>query len=292
MSKVETIRSKFKTIRDNTFLSLSNGDTTPTKKYLERMCHYWTTKGTDKLYMKTLIDTIKDFETHIPYIENKDIYHPKYNRFIEVFNVVELAKLAKFDKEFTREEHVDVIYETDSYLVVCPKTFKGSMKYGAGTRWCTAGKKYESTFKSYLKNNHLIYVINKSSNNSSNNKMALLQSKSKGIDGLVHDSPIIYKPDDSTTNIRWFTNNGWDEDELVKIFSHINLFKYKKDKFSQVKENVDSAIASISAINLIEIMNNINVLKNVDLIGGEEMKKHKNVIDDFVSKITELSKSY
>lgn len=292
MSKVDTIRSKYSSIRDTTFDNLSNGDTTPTKKYLEKMCQYWVSKGSTKLYIKTLILTINDFDKHLPYIENKDIYHPYYKEFSTLYNVVEQAKTSKFEKEFNREEHINVIYESEKYFALEPKTFQGSMKYGASTKWCTAGKSYESTFKNYQKHNHLIYVIRKDSKDTSRNKMAILIRTTKGIESLTDPFTHIYNPNDTTVNIDWFVRNGWDEDELVKILSHTRLYMYKKDKFNNLKDKVDTTINSISSINLIELMKNINILKNVDIVDNNEFDKHKKTIDDFVLKITEITKTY
>jgi len=292
MSKVDTLREKYKSIRNTTFKSLSDGDVTPTKKYLDRMCHYWVNKGINRLYLKTLISVIKDFDDHIHYIENKDIYHPYYNDFNKLLKVVEDAKFVKFEKEFNRDEHVTVIYESDNYLALIPKTFKGSVKYGSNTRWCTAGKNYEKTFKNYINHSHLIYLINKTNKNYKSNKMAILKPKNKGIEGICESDSRFYNPNDDCVNIRWFVNNGWDEDELVKIFFLINIELYKKDKFNLIKDKTKTTIKNISEINLIELVNNLNILTNVDLLCDREMEDHKKTINDFVSKITEITKIY
>jgi hypothetical protein len=290
MSKVDTIKEKYR-IRETSFNHFNEADKTPTKKYLDRMCYYWVNKGASKIYSKTIIEAIKDFEDLIPYLENKDIYSNYYNLFQNLIKEIDNAKSAKFEKEFKREEHIDVIYENDDYLVLFPKTFKGSMKYGAGTRWCTTGKQQETTFEKYRRAGNLIYVINKKMANSKTNKMAIYQKKNEGIETLF-DEFYIYNPNDDRAILRWFTNNGWDEDELVKIFSHIKLFIYKRNKFSSLKDKVTSSIKDISDINLIELINNLKVLNNVDLINDTELEKHKKTIDTFVSKITELTKSY
>ena len=290
MSKVDTIKEKYR-IRETSFNLFNEADKTPTKKYLDRMCYYWVNKGASKIYSKTIIEAIKDFEDLIPYLENKDIYSNYYNLFQNLIKAIDKAKSDKFEKEFKREEHIDVIYENDDYIALYPKTFKGSMKYGAGTRWCTTGKHQEATFKDYQKAGNLIYVINKKMDNYKTNKMALYQRKNKGIETLF-ESFSIYNPGDDSASLRWFANNGWDEDELVKIFSHIKLFIYKRNKFSSLKDKVTSSIKDISDINLIELINNLKVLKNVDLINDTELETHKKTIDTFVSKITELTKSY
>jgi len=290
MSKVDTIKEKYR-IRETSFNLFNEADKTPTKKYLDRMCYYWVNKGTSKIYSKTIIEAIKDFEDLIPYLENKDIYSNYYNLFQNLIKAIDKAKLDKFEKEFKREEHIDVIYENDDYLALFPKTFKASIKYGSGTRWCTTGKQQETTFNEYQRRGNLIYVINKKIPNPKTNKLALHQTKNKGIETLSEDI-YTYNSNDDRASLRWFVNNGWDEDELVKIYSHVKLFMYKRNKFSSLKDNVTSSIKDISDINLIELINNLNVLKNVDLINDTELENHKKTIDTFVSKIKELTKSY
>jgi hypothetical protein len=292
MSKVSTVREKYKSIRDTTFKSLSDGDVTPTKKYLERMCYYWVSKGKNKLYVSNLVNVIKDFDRYISYIQNKDIYSKEYETFHNLVKVVEDAKMLKFEKEFNRDEHVTVIYEDDTYLALLPKTFKGSMKYGANTRWCTSGKGYELTFKSYIKKANLVYIINKKNSDAKVNKMAMLIDRVKGIESLTEPLNQIYNTNDTLVQIRWFVNNGWNEDDLVKIITHVRLHCYKLNKFNSAKENVNNVVNAISSINLIALMNNIKTLKSVDMLDDEETKGYKKTIDDFLSKITELTYSY
>ena len=291
MSKVDIIRQKYPKIQQGTFNQLVNADKTSTKKYLDRMCHYWTTKGATRLYSAVLIRTIDDFDSLLPYIKNKDIYDRFYDRFDVLSSIVEQARIIKLEKEFTREGNVDVIYETDKYLVVKPLTFKASMKYGGNTKWCTAGRNYEKTFDNYVEKNHLIYILDKIETNNKINKIALLQEKSDGIESLCYNVMQFWNTADSSVHPTWFVKSGWNEDDLALIISHIRLYCYKQDRLDKVKFDVKNTMDSMKSVNLTDLMSKITLLKNNEAITTPEIENHKQVIDDFISKITKISET-
>jgi len=74
----------------------------------------------------------------------------------EQLNALEMEALGKDDYE--------KLYEDKEWLVVIPKTEEASCKYGANTRWCTAGKE-NNYFKYYTQerypNSELIIIIQK-----------------------------------------------------------------------------------------------------------------------------------
>jgi len=53
------------------------------------------------------------------------------------------------------------LYDDDKYLAVLPLTIKSSLKYGAGTKWCTASKENPNVFDDYYRKGLLIYIIDK-----------------------------------------------------------------------------------------------------------------------------------
>jgi hypothetical protein len=53
------------------------------------------------------------------------------------------------------------MYEDDEWLVLRPLTRESSVKYGAGTKWCTASTNEEYQFYRYTRRGILIYTINK-----------------------------------------------------------------------------------------------------------------------------------
>ena len=78
MAKVDQIREKFPRITEVTFNKFVNGDTTPTKKYLEYMCRMWLKKLEGLQPIKSaeyLVSLVDDFDELLPYNDvSKDIY--------------------------------------------------------------------------------------------------------------------------------------------------------------------------------------------------------------------------
>ncbi len=113
----------------------------------------WFTRKMENLSYnsKDIIEAVKDFESHIHLIEEKDLYHKKYKSWETLVSVVENAKEAKFNSEFNRDEHIRVLYEDKDYLFLEPLTRIGSLKYGSNTRWCTASKSDNFSFARYTK---------------------------------------------------------------------------------------------------------------------------------------------
>lgn len=157
MSKTDSLRSEFKSVSTRSFNRLNEADTTKTKKYLERLL-WWYTNKTCKL--NDLIQIPVLFETYLPHIDNKDIYSRYYDDPSKVFEVIDLAKFKKENKNFSREENVDVLMENDDLLLIRPLTSLGSQRYGYNTKWCTTET---NTFEDYSSSGELFYLIYKSS---------------------------------------------------------------------------------------------------------------------------------
>ena len=287
MSKVDTIREKYSSLREPTFKTFNNGDKTPTKKYLDRMCYYWVNKNSENRTIKNIIDFVLKFDELLPFIENKDIYNQYYNSFTTLINVVEKAEEEKFEKEFKREDHVIVIEENDDFLMVQPTTIKGSLKYGSGTRWCTSSKSNPSHFSDYSRNNTLIYVINKKISDRSNCKMAIIKRNGDHLD-VLNGEAAFYNPNDTAVGLSWFVKNGWDENSIVKIMMLYNLQCFKNNKYRKIKNQVDNTITLIKNINLTELISSVNFLNEIGIHNSEETQKNKKIVDDFVSKISTL----
>lgn len=58
-----------------------------------------------------------------------------------------------------KAEDRDKIYEDERIVVVAPLTHRGSCKYGAFTKWCTATPSNDENFNEYFKNGILVYFI-------------------------------------------------------------------------------------------------------------------------------------
>jgi hypothetical protein len=75
------------------------------------------------------------------------------NRYLSI------ASLKMFNKELRNQVVVD--YDSDEWLIIRPITFEASIKYGAGTKWCTTSESNPDHFFRYSKRGCLIYIINK-----------------------------------------------------------------------------------------------------------------------------------
>ena len=97
MAKVDTLIEKYKgQISARTINALNDGDTTKTKKYLEYMCKMWL----EVRRAHQVIKPVMEFDSLLPYIENKDIYHSDYSDINFLFETLEEAKELKEEKTF------------------------------------------------------------------------------------------------------------------------------------------------------------------------------------------------
>jgi hypothetical protein len=131
----------------------------------------------DKLIGKTvfeLVNMIRVFSENIGYNESKTIEKfielneknlitqkdlTTYKTIEELELQISLSDLKIVDKEL--EKQVLKLMETDEWLVLKPLSYQASVKYGSGTKWCTASKNESDYYFRYSKRGILIYFINK-----------------------------------------------------------------------------------------------------------------------------------
>lgn len=107
------------------------------------------------------VDTLNDFvvlsEKNV--IKNNDI--TTYKEYDEILKQISIINLKEDEKEF--ENQIIKLYENDEngWLVIKPLSCLSSVKYGYGTRWCTAMKTDFDYFRRYTNSGVLIYCINK-----------------------------------------------------------------------------------------------------------------------------------
>jgi hypothetical protein len=75
----------------------------------------------------------------------------------DVNNLISLSQISQFKKEDSK--NVKVEYRDDDWLLIRPLSFESSLKYGAGTRWCTASKSDPHHFFRYSERGVLVYII-------------------------------------------------------------------------------------------------------------------------------------
>jgi hypothetical protein len=263
MSKVDDLRNKYKSVSNSSFSKFEEADFTPTKKYLDFMLKTWEDRKTEAPYRTTgsIIDAVHKFHNLIPYIENKDIYSKEYyGNFGKLTDVIEDAEVVREEKNFNKEEHINVLLETDEFLLIQPKTHKGSMKYGSNTKWCTTTKNNESIFNRYTRDGFLGYLIDKPGTKTGDYKKVALYLEYNC--GGINDNVKLYDVKDKYATEDDLTQSGWD---IEKLFEIITMFRYH---FIKVKENKRSK----------DFVNTfVNTLNKLDF---NKFEFHMNKLDD------------
>ena len=90
-------------------------------------------------------------------IENKDL--TSYNDIEDVLRQISIAELKSINKELAKQIHK--VYEDEEWLVLRPLSREASLKYGAGTKWCTASNEDDWPYYRYTRRGILIYTVNK-----------------------------------------------------------------------------------------------------------------------------------
>lgn len=90
-------------------------------------------------------------------IENKDL--TSYNDIEDVLRQISIAELKSINKELAKQIHK--VYEDEEWLVLRPLSREASLKYGAGTQWCTASNEDDWPYYRYTRRGILIYTVNK-----------------------------------------------------------------------------------------------------------------------------------
>jgi hypothetical protein len=287
MSKVEELRVKYPKVTKPTFAKFVEADVTPTKKYLEFMLKTWDNKDKMMIYVttKVVIDIVKKFDSLLPYIENKDIYHKDYADLSLLSYVIDNAEIAKDEKTFVREEHANVLLENDRYLLLQPVTHRGSLKYGAGSKWCTASKRDPEVFNRYTKNGYLVYLIDKTKKvSNTGSKMALYMEYSEcPINGKVS----FYNTIDSCVSISNTKTYEWDESDLFDITTTYRYYHIKMKNIKKDKDVVDGFVSTLSRLNFEQFEKSLSNLDDVD--ANTYTSKIKDKVEEFLIKLNKTS---
>lgn len=283
MSKVEELRLKYPKITKPTFNRFVDADHTPTKKYLEFMIKTWTNREQMMIYVTTkiIIDIVKKFDSLLPYIENKDIYHKDYADLSLLSYVIDNAELAKDEKTFVREEHANVLIENDRYLLLQPTTHRGSLKYGAGSKWCTASKRDPEVFNRYTRNGYLIYLIDKTKKISgSGSKIALYMEYAEcSINGKID----FYNTIDSNIVVNSVKSYSWSEQDLFDITTTFRYYHTKMKGIKKDKDVIDGFVNSLTRLNFEDFEKSLNNLE--DKGANVYTLKIKEKVEEFLTKL-------
>jgi hypothetical protein len=282
MAKIDELKKRYPKVTAKTAETFLKGDITPTKKYLEYMFKYWVnTPFGYKLTSAQVVTLVNKFDSLLPYIENKDIYSNEYSNIGRLRQVIEIAEKTKSDNEFIREDHIDVLIENDDFLLLRPKTFEGSNKYGANTRWCTTGRN-GSYFSNYTKTSYLFYLVSKKERKHNYNKIAFLIGKK---DSLVGNVKTYNQIDSDVATEGTLIQNGWSSFEVFEIISKCRSYVYQESIKDQVKKSVNGVISKLESIDMDEFFKNIEIINNLDGVETDYKNKLGNILETLKSKI-------
>jgi hypothetical protein len=142
---------------------LSNIDPSGNNKYLDWMVKTSLGKNQDQdiPMADEIAKTVNDFHRLLSRIKNKDIN--SYSTLIMLKNAVDEAKSAEEEKQVSKQ--AKKIYEDDEAVIYAPFTVQASCKYGAGSKWCIAGKSdsrgLNTYFDDYSRHSNFYFFISK-----------------------------------------------------------------------------------------------------------------------------------
>jgi hypothetical protein len=166
-NRVDFLRSKYEDLEDDVFDQLQDIDPTKKKIYLDRIIRWYLNEmfilGEDDNEIRLSLEEFDQVKKKSAFpAEMRDIN--KYNSPGDLYKLLDQYQVKAYGKEgvsFKRSDildhpGVDLIFETNRYLVVIIKTYEASSFLGKGTKWCTRNNK--NTFN-YYNNQSPLYVI-------------------------------------------------------------------------------------------------------------------------------------
>lgn len=170
-----------------------------------------------------------------------------YNSIDELEADLNKAKQKKQKSELSKD--VDMIFEDDNLLVVKAKTYEASCKYGAGTKWCTAGRDTDEHWDRHNKTGVEFIWINKNlPEKDDNHKLSLFFEYRGNIDWCNRINRCNRKPP-YEVNGNLGVPNWMDAYKLCEEY-----FKAAYEVYKQSKGNIPQILQK----NYSEIQENIN----------------------------------
>lgn len=281
MSKVEELKLKYPSVSNTTFKRFEEGDKTKTKKYLPFMLQLWVNRNYHIKNSTDIVNLVNMFDELLPYIKNKDIYNKEYKNIEYFLKVINDAIEEKDDSTFIREEHINIIHECDDYILLQPKTHKGSCKYGANTKWCTASKKDVNTYERYTKQGFLVYLISKRKDKGNDYQKIALYIK-KNADPFI-DAIDVYNSTDVMVRTDKIISNGWNPYEFFKIISTYRASFANWKLLDMAKQNINSIVLSLSNIDFNILSQSIKLVENNE--NNDYINDVKSRINEFIKQI-------
>jgi hypothetical protein len=286
MSKKQEILNKYIGLnkkKKSSFEKLVDADTTPTTKYADYMCRLMLTKAeNDKYTVSMIVKLIKDFDAHIPFISNKDIYSKDYLFYNNARQIVDKAILDKEDSVFDRDKHVKVMVDNDDIFLCRVLTIEGSIKYGSNTKWCISAKKTHNPFLNYSRNNFIYFLIRKQPQNNIFDKIAILVNKSNPI----MDEKQWWTTNDRTSDSGSLMKSNWSVSELVEINNIVTADSVVEYRINRAKTSVDEFVNTLEKLSFRDLTEDLRILENNDNAKVEMLeKKFTNIVELLKNKI-------
>lgn len=280
MSKVDELRTKYPSVTNTTFKKFVEGDKTKTKKYLPFMLKTWVNRN-NHITSIHLVELVNMFDELLPYIENKDIYSKEYEDLSVFVNTINKAIDDKEENSFIKEEHITVLYENDNFILIHPKTHRGSCKYGANTKWCTASKKDEPTFNRYKKDGFLMYVLSKKKDKSERFEKIAYHSKKRN--DPLFDIVETFDTTDKMVDSAQLVEGGWDVHDIFQISTifRANFSNWKRTETA--KDYINKSVDYINNINFETLTQSIKIVENSENI--DYINNLRENINNFIKKI-------
>lgn len=259
MSKFEKVKEQYPLVTNATLLKLYNEDKTSSKKYFPYMVKIWDGKKMmgESFSSATLVQRVTQFDELLPYIKNKDIYSEAYSNFSKLNEAIIAAEIIKEEKTFNRDEHILVLEETDEYIFLSPLTHRGSLKYGANTRWCTASKHDEYTFNRYNKSGFLAYFIPKNSDKESSSKIAFW---SEDVNSPFSGEVMIFNSADSLLMDSNVIGQNLEIETLFKLMMVFRHHAYTKFKLQKAESNLKKKLNVLRNFDFQQLQEDIGVV--------------------------------
>jgi hypothetical protein len=223
---------------------------------------------------------VLEFDRLLLYIPNKDIYAKEFTDVSYLKLVIARAEEVKEEKTFVREEHATVYMENEEFLLLQPLTHRGSLRYGAQTKWCTASKNDPDVFRRYTRNGLLFYLIDKKETKTKNyNKVAFYLAFNNDV---IASGIQIYNSADSHVYTDNLTDGGWSEEEIMRMTTLFRLVFLREKKLKKSKDFVTQFSDTLTKLNFESLLEHLGIL---------EQNRKIDYISDIQEKINNLVKN-
>jgi hypothetical protein len=211
-------------------------------------------------------------------IEQNDI--SKYKDMSEIINQLSIAKTKDLLNKSRKE--ISVVYEDDTVMMLKPLSFEASLKYGAGTKWCTAMKNEPEYFYRYSKNGILIYLINKVSGrkfgcySEENNRVNIYNEVDEPIDSFHMGLPY-----HTLTKLMGFLDRNLYENN-VSLFSEEEMINHNKFFGQKVARNYDELVPMEDGMEEVMALGEDLTMQEPS---NQEIMAHTGLDNDFIENI-------